>query len=74
MAKQTESQWAKVTETVELEDTGDILAPLKRVQKQYSDKADWFAAHAFGDNTKAYAQTYLYYHRARMALEVLING
>jgi hypothetical protein len=39
MAKQTESQWVKVTETVELEDTGDILAPLKRVSVKYAAKA-----------------------------------
>lgn len=38
MSKQIEQQWAKVTETVELEDTGDILIPLKRVSVKYAAK------------------------------------
>jgi hypothetical protein len=39
MAKQIDTVWTKVTETVELEDTGDILMPLKRVSVKYAAKA-----------------------------------
>ena len=46
MAKQIASQvgaWVKSVATVEQVDTGDILTPLKRVQKQYLDKAEELA-------------------------------
>jgi len=36
--------WTKVVETVELEDTGDILMPLKRVSMKYAAKAAEFRA------------------------------
>lgn len=42
MAQQIGSQvgvWTKVVETVELEDTGDILMPLKRISVKYATKA-----------------------------------
>jgi hypothetical protein len=42
MAKQTAAQmtaWVKTEAKVEQADTGDILMPLRRVQKQYHDRA-----------------------------------
>ncbi len=42
MAKQIASQvgaWTKVTETMEMEDTGDILTPLRRVLAKYLSRA-----------------------------------
>ncbi len=33
------AKWTKVVATVESEDTGDILLPLKRVAHQYAQKA-----------------------------------
>ena len=42
MAKTIESgqtKWAKVTETVEMEDSGDILYPLRKVQVEYNVQA-----------------------------------
>jgi hypothetical protein len=42
MAKTIESgqtKWAKVTETVQMEDSGDILYPLRKVQVEYYIRA-----------------------------------
>jgi hypothetical protein len=42
MAKETAATvtaWAKVVETVQMEDTGDILTPLRRMYEHYVSKA-----------------------------------
>jgi hypothetical protein len=67
MAKQIEQQWAKVTETMELEDKGDILAPLRRVEVRYLLRA---AKHeAAGKPERA-----SYYHEQANNIARLING
>jgi hypothetical protein len=39
MAKQNDIVWKKAEETVEMEDTGDILTPLRRVEQKYLARA-----------------------------------
>jgi hypothetical protein len=39
MAKQNDIVWKKAEETVEMEDTGDIMIPLIRVSMAYAKKA-----------------------------------
>jgi non-ribosomal peptide synthetase component F len=39
MAKQNDIVWKKAEETVEMEDTGDILTPLRRIERQYLARA-----------------------------------
>ena len=39
MAKQNDIVWKKAEETVEMEDTGDILTPLRRVLAKYLSRA-----------------------------------
>jgi len=67
MSKQIEQQWAKVTETVQLEDTGDILTPLRRIEQQYLMRA---AKHEAAMKPERAA----YYHEQAGNLARLING
>jgi hypothetical protein len=67
MAKQTEQQWAKVTETVALEDTGNILTPLIRVSMKYAAKAAEFRAVNKPELAK-------YYDEMTVNVDRIING
>lgn len=70
MAKQIASQvgaWTKVAETVELEDTGDILAPLKRIELQYLMRAD--KHEKAGKPERA-----TYYHEQANNIARIVNG
>jgi len=67
MAKQIEQQWVKVVETVELEDTGDILNPLRRVLAKYLSRA---AKHEEAGKPERAA----YYNEQAGNLMRLING
>jgi hypothetical protein len=70
MAKQIASQvgaWTKVEETVELEDTGDILAPLRLIEIQY-------LSHAAKHEAAGKPERAAYYHEQARNVARLING
>jgi hypothetical protein len=88
MAKLIASQvgaWTKVTETVELEDTGNIMTPLIRVSMAYARKAaSWETRAPKEDERKerSYSRRPLptkpstpeFYIRATESVDRLING
>ena len=70
MAKTIESgqtKWAKVTETVQMEDSGDILYPLRKVQVEYYIRA--LRAEGAGHPERA-----AYYHEQVKNVGRLINA
>ncbi len=78
MAQETESTvtaWQKVVNTVELEDTGDILTPLRRMYEHYVSKANKLYQQAV-ENPEKRANIHKnaeYYRQAAEAVQGLIN-
>jgi hypothetical protein len=67
MAKQTDIVWTKPAETVEMEDTGDILAPLRRVLVRYLARAE-------KHETAGKPERAAYYNEQATNLKRIING
>ena len=78
MAQETEKNvtaWRKVVNTVELEDTGDILTPLRRMYEHYVSKANKLYQQAV-ENPEKRANIHKnaeYYRQAAEAVQGLLN-
>ena len=75
-AKVEQSKWRTVVEASvdAIEDTGDILAPLKSLRAAYIRKADELAEKACGDNSVAIYKEAASYTKAAEAVGALIGS
>ena len=71
----TVTAWQKVVNTVELEDTGDILTPLRRMYEHYVSKANKLYQQAIENPEKRanIHKTAEYYRQAAEAVQGVIN-
>ena len=71
----TVTAWQKVVNTVELEDTGDILTPLRRMYEYYVSRANKLYQQAV-ENPEKRANIHKnaeYYRQASEAVQGLLN-
>lgn len=78
MAQETAAMvtaWQKVVETVQMEDTGDILTPLRRMYEYYVSRANMLYQQAV-ENPEKRANIHKnaeYYRQAAEAVQGLLN-